>query len=122
MRCPRCENATLVEIDREGVVVDRCDRCRGLWLDRGELEKLTQRLAAWEASGAAPASYGSGRRDDDDDSGVWRRPDVRRDDDSGAFRRAEAGRVGDDSDYSRRPGYPPPKKRGFLDVIGGIFD
>ena len=112
MRCPRCENATLVEIDREGVVVDRCDRCRGLWLDRGELEKLTQRLAAWEPSGPAPASYGSGRRDDDDDSGVWRRPDFRRDDE----------RVGHERDDSRRPGYPPPKKRGFLDVIGGIFD
>lgn len=113
MRCPRCENATLVEIDREGVVVDRCDRCRGLWLDRGELEKLTQRLAAWEASGPAPASYGPGRRDDDDDdSGVWRRPDFRRD----------AERVGHERDDSRRPGYPPPKKRGFLDVIGGIFD
>ena len=40
MNCPRCIGITLVEIDRDGITLDRCDRCRGIWLDRGELEKL----------------------------------------------------------------------------------
>jgi Zn-finger nucleic acid-binding protein len=46
MRCPRCENVVLEEIDRSGVTVDRCASCRGIWLDRGELEKLLARATA----------------------------------------------------------------------------
>lgn len=45
MKCPRCETTALEEKDREGVVVDICSQCRGLWLDRGELEKLIARAA-----------------------------------------------------------------------------
>jgi uncharacterized protein len=40
MRCPKCEG-TLVEITHEDVQVDRCDKCHGVWLDAGELERLT---------------------------------------------------------------------------------
>lgn len=43
MDCPRCTSAPLVEIDRDGITLDRCDGCRGIWLDRGELEKLLAR-------------------------------------------------------------------------------
>jgi Zn-finger nucleic acid-binding protein len=46
MKCPRCETSTLVEFDRDGVTIDRCKDCRGLWLDRGELEKLMARAGA----------------------------------------------------------------------------
>jgi Zn-finger nucleic acid-binding protein len=37
--CPAC-GATLVNLDRDGILIDRCPECRGVWLDRGELEKL----------------------------------------------------------------------------------
>ena len=43
MRCPRCESVLLTERERDGILVDVCSRCRGLWLDRGELEKLIAR-------------------------------------------------------------------------------
>jgi Zn-finger nucleic acid-binding protein len=46
MQCPRCQNQVLDEIDRSGVTVDRCTSCRGIWLDRGELEKLIARATA----------------------------------------------------------------------------
>lgn len=46
MHCPRCETATLEELDRSGVTVDRCSSCRGIWLDRGEMEKLIARATA----------------------------------------------------------------------------
>jgi uncharacterized protein len=46
MHCPRCEAVVLDEIDRNGVTVDRCASCRGIWLDRGELEKLLARATA----------------------------------------------------------------------------
>lgn len=40
MRCPVCLDEELVEHIRDGIEVDHCPRCRGLWLDRGELDKL----------------------------------------------------------------------------------
>ncbi len=39
MRCPLCE-VSMKEVSRKGVQVDVCPECRGVWLDRGELDKL----------------------------------------------------------------------------------
>ena len=39
--CPGCD-ATLVEIDRSGIHIDACPRCRGVWLDRGELDRIVE--------------------------------------------------------------------------------
>lgn len=39
MMCPNCE-AGMQEVNRNGVMLDMCPKCRGVWLDRGELEKL----------------------------------------------------------------------------------
>ena len=47
MPCPRC-NVLLNEIAKAGVLVDLCDTCHGLWLDRGELEKIARRLRELE--------------------------------------------------------------------------
>lgn len=41
IHCPKCEG-TLAEMVHEGVVIDRCDKCNGVWLDAGELEQLTE--------------------------------------------------------------------------------
>lgn len=123
MKCPRCETASLLEKDREGVVVDACPQCRGLWLDRGELEKLIVKATAeidrleshlpgrdrpgpdrpergWNGRGT-----GDDRRDDRDLYG----PDSRRrnDDDD------------DDFDHDPRRG---PRRRGWLASLGEIFD
>jgi Zn-finger nucleic acid-binding protein len=42
MRCPAC-GGDLVELDRSGVRIDACRNCRGVWLDRGELERVIER-------------------------------------------------------------------------------
>ncbi|WP_084502463.1 TFIIB-type zinc ribbon-containing protein [Fundidesulfovibrio putealis] len=42
MNCPHC-NVTLVMADRCGVEIDYCPQCRGVWLDRGELDKIIER-------------------------------------------------------------------------------
>ena len=42
MKCPVCPDATLVMMDRQSVEIDYCPQCRGVWLDRGELDKLTE--------------------------------------------------------------------------------
>ncbi len=39
MRCPN-DGARLVEVERAGVLIDACPDCRGIWLDRGELDKI----------------------------------------------------------------------------------
>lgn len=42
MKCPSC-NVNLVMADRSGVEIDYCPECRGVWLDRGELDKIIER-------------------------------------------------------------------------------
>ncbi|MGV3507853.1 MAG: zf-TFIIB domain-containing protein [Sphingobacteriaceae bacterium] len=44
MKCPNCQ-ATLLLADKKGVEIDYCPECRGIWLDRGELEKIMERSA-----------------------------------------------------------------------------
>jgi uncharacterized protein len=56
MQCPSC-GGELVELDRSGVRIDACRQCRGVWLDRGELERILER----ERQGIAAA-------DQDDES------------------------------------------------------
>jgi uncharacterized protein len=45
MPCPVC-NVALVMSDRQGIEIDYCPQCRGVWLDRGELDKIIERSAA----------------------------------------------------------------------------
>lgn len=45
MQCP-IDGADLVMTDRQGIEIDYCPKCRGIWLDRGELDKLIERSAA----------------------------------------------------------------------------
>jgi len=46
MDCPVCTNVNLVMSDRQGIEIDYCPQCRGVWLDRGELDKLIERSGA----------------------------------------------------------------------------
>ena len=65
MKCPHC-STTLVMSDRQGIEIDYCPDCRGVWLDRGELDKLIER-----ANNDIPRSNNdssrSSRRDDSDE-------------------------------------------------------
>ena len=42
MKCPNC-NTTLMMSEKQGVEIDYCPNCRGIWLDKGELEKILKR-------------------------------------------------------------------------------
>jgi len=61
MLCPVCKNVNLAMTDRQGIEVDYCPNCRGIWLDRGELDRLIERTeqAAPPAPprGPAPPQY-----------------------------------------------------------------
>lgn len=43
MNCPVCKDSNLVISERQGVEIDYCPKCRGVWLDRGELDKIIER-------------------------------------------------------------------------------
>lgn len=53
MKCPTCPDSTLVMADRSGIEIDYCPICRGVWLDRGELDKIIERNAVTTAPVAA---------------------------------------------------------------------
>lgn len=66
MKCPHCPTTTLVMSDRQGIEIDYCPDCRGVWLDRGELDKLIER-ASGDVSRPADSAPRAPRRDDSDE-------------------------------------------------------
>ncbi len=121
MKCPVCDVALSIS-SREGVEIDFCPQCRGVWLDRGELDKVIERAAASLAPVGGRDDRGSrGDRDDrydrpppsyDDDRHDRPRDDSRRYDDGKRYddgRRYDDGKRHDDG--KRR------KRRSFLDDI-----
>jgi len=63
MHCP-IDGTELVIAERTGVEIDYCPKCRGVWLDRGELDKIIDRSAVAEAPPAHDHRDGGGYRDD----------------------------------------------------------
>ena len=55
LTCPKC-HGSMRQYERNGVHVDQCTECRGIFLDRGELERLTEAESQWARQDAAPAS------------------------------------------------------------------
>lgn len=105
MKCPRCERTTLDERDRDGVTIDVCSTCRGVWLDRGELEKLIARTTAefneYEQRPRVVAEPSRHRDEHDQRPREFSEPSRHRDD--------------DDHRKGRR-------KKGWLESLGDIFD
>lgn len=64
--CPACQEL-LVPVDRDGVEIDYCPHCRGVWLDRGELDKILERAASGTPRPAVrqQPSYDGERYDED---------------------------------------------------------
>lgn len=121
MQCPVC-NVALTMSDRNGIEIDYCPQCRGVWLDRGELDKIIERSAApaggTQFAGPAPQAqfqqpmqqqpqqYQQQRphRDYDDD-----------DDDDDRYKHRSHDSYHGDSHH----GHHKKKKEGFL---GDLFD
>jgi Zn-finger nucleic acid-binding protein len=75
MYCPVCREVALVMADRQGIEVDYCPQCRGVWLDRGELDKIIERVALTQGGATpqtpqprdrSPSEYRQYRDHDDD--------------------------------------------------------
>lgn len=61
MKCP-IDNETLLISDRNGIEIDYCPACRGVWLDRGELDKLIDRAAAMTSGSPGGETFRSDER------------------------------------------------------------
>lgn len=59
MTCP-VDGATLTMSERQGIEIDYCPTCRGVWLDRGELDKIIERSNAAAAPSPAPQAQPQG--------------------------------------------------------------
>ncbi len=101
MNCP-VDNELLQMTERSGVELDYCPRCRGIWLDRGELDKILAR-ADRELGGDAGYRF----RDDDDDDDRYR-DDRYRDD------RDRDDRYRERDEWMRAPGGHRRKRKNFL--------
>ena len=84
MKCPICIEPDLLMSERQGIEIDYCPKCRGVWLDRGELDKLIER--------AEPASPAIPQRQTEHHSDY--RPDHR-----GHHKRKRGGLLGDIFDF-----------------------
>ena len=102
MLCPVCR-VDLVMSERQGVEIDYCPRCRGVWLDRGELDKILERnaaeLGADRAPSAPPVSPPT--------------PEYRREQE---YRR-EHYRHDDDDDHKRYGHGKPYRRKSFLEEL-----
>lgn len=63
MNCPVCPGIALTLSDRQGIEIDFCPRCRGVWLDRGELDKILER--SYESNPSIGRHLFRARHDDD---------------------------------------------------------
>lgn len=73
MQCPACNNVNLAMTDRQGIEIDYCPECRGIWLDRGELDRLIERAEPSASTSSAPYREHTSH-------GGQRYPDARHDD------------------------------------------
>lgn len=55
MKCPNCDE-TLIITERQGIEIDYCHKCRGVWLDKGELDKIIERSLEQLTPGQNPSS------------------------------------------------------------------
>ncbi len=101
MKCPGCEE-TLVMTERQGVEIDYCPKCRGVWLDKGELDKIIEKSAAAESSQSIKQTDEKRKKrydndDDDDEGGFFNRN--RRDEYNNNPKRKKGGFLGDLFDF-----------------------
>jgi hypothetical protein len=107
MHCPN-DNAVLQMTTREGIEIDYCPTCRGVWLDRGELDKLIERGASY---GGAPSQQVAVASTPDRHSQPQQQYRPYDDDDD------HHGGHHEDNRYNH--GHHKKKKEGFL---GDLFD
>ncbi|MFC3802334.1 zf-TFIIB domain-containing protein [Cohnella sp. GCM10012308] len=111
MNCPICEDSRMREVEKNGIMIDVCPSCKGVWLDRGELDKLMTDVRE------VRKEYNEWhyRDDDDDDRKRYAQQSNYPPQQSYDSHQQPYGKH--NSDY-----YKKKKKKSVLDVFGDLFD
>ncbi|MCL6458103.1 MAG: zf-TFIIB domain-containing protein [Gorillibacterium sp.] len=111
MICPICDNVQLREVEKGEILIDVCPSCKGVWLDRGELEKIMQGVRE------VRPSFNQWYEDKDEDDEDKRKHQSY-----------------DSSPSASREGFPPStpyskneypqkkKKKSVMDILGDLFE
>jgi len=121
VKCPIDPLVDLVMAERHGIEIDYCPTCRGVWLDRGELDKIIDRNLAQAAPAAppAPAAPVPAAPDGDRRGGPPPEPWYERDWDRDRDWRRDWD---DDDDWKRYRNSDKYKKKRKSSILGEIFD
>lgn len=101
MNCPVCEGVRMREVEKSGIMIDICPDCKGVWLDRGELDKLMSGVREF-------------RQEYERERETYTRPDAP----------SYPQRYDDDDDYKKHGhhGYPKhKKKKTVFDMFDDLF-
>ncbi|SFB59910.1 hypothetical protein SAMN05216312_11646 [Cohnella sp. OV330] len=111
MNCPICADSRMREVEKNGILIDVCPSCKGVWLDRGELDKLMSDVRE------VRAEYNEWhyRDDDDDDRRRYAQQPNYPPQQSYDSHQQPYGKH--NNDY-----YKKKKKKSVLDVFGDLFD
>ena len=117
MKCPVC-NVDLLMAERQGVEIDYCPQCRGVWLDRGELDKVIERTNAEYERVVTRPQHAALREEP-----IRSEPDSQHDDDESRRDRERHDEHGS-REHRDEHAAPAHKKRGgflgdLLDGLGG---
>ena len=117
LTCPKCQ-APMRSYERNGVTVDQCTGCRGVFLDRGELERLVDAESAYYEAQSAPVAPPPPPRPQEPQT--YRQPEPRRE--RGMDLEDMAGRLLGGSKQSGSHGYGSHGKRKKKSFLDELFD
>lgn len=116
MKCPVCNDVRMREVQKNDVLIDVCPDCKGVWLDRGELEKLMSGIREMRDEYDKYEDYRGNRNETAYREDTYRREEKYRDDDkypSSDKYKAE--------DRYREQKYYKRKKKNIFDIFDDIF-
>ncbi|MFC5650434.1 zf-TFIIB domain-containing protein [Paenibacillus solisilvae] len=113
MKCPVCENVRMREVEKDNVLIDVCPDCKGMWLDRGELDKLMLGMRELRDEYERMEQHASG-------NSTYRRSS------STQFQQPEQSYSDIGKGYTHgghdKQSKPYRKKKTMFDVFGDLFD
>ncbi len=126
MKCPVCEDVRMREVMKDDVLIDVCPDCKGVWLDRGELEKLLQGIREvrtdYDRMEQQSVSYSDNNRQAPPPN--WESSNHRSDYDRDKVKYDSHGY--DKHGYNKhgydKHGRPYKKKKTVLDIFDNLFD
>ncbi|MNE14199.1 hypothetical protein D3C76_116190 [compost metagenome] len=111
MKCPVCNDVRMREVEKNGVLIDICPDCKGVWLDRGELEKLLHEVSEIEASYQSPSVHRNNTH-----------YGARHTQQSNYTNQYNPSYSHSHSKYNKYNKHHHKKKKSVMDVLGDLFD